>query len=380
MQAQGPPTGFNLECGLQLADYENLLYPFSESSLGIKEFGNFKNYGSSYYSKYGLAYSQSGDIQTHFLYAGWYPTGSFTSPYDQKIFQFVYSSSENSTVPEIADFTPFTSSINTHSFYTITGETMGSGLSGVSALFFQTVQVPPDGSGIKVHFAAQDSSRHFVLQYNLSSQYDITTLLTASREHRQIRNLTGSNLNIAGAIKQTSYGYTGSHLYQITTNTNGNDSPYPTWTILTVFSLSTPYDLGSSGATASYILENELGISNYNGAEEELVNVTKFEDAYDGDDNYTSSFFYTNKNTNVIKKFRINPDGSLSNVEQPDLNAFPMQINYVSPYLYQNYTDVSYRNFFISNSLAPESSSGLNENRTGSCLAGYSRFLGHIPV
>jgi len=378
MQAQGPPTGFNLECGLQLADFENLLYPFSESSLGIKEFGNFKNYGSSYYSKFGLAYSQSSNSQSHFLYAGWYPTGSFTSPYDQKIFQFVYSSSEDTTVPEIADFTPFTSSINTHSFYTITGETMGSGLP--AALFFQTIQLPPDG-GIKVHFAAQDSSRHFVLQYNLSSQYDITTLLTASRQHRQIRNLTGSNLNIAGAIKQTSYGYTGSHLYQITTNSNGNDSPYPTWTILTVFELSTQYDLGSSGVTSSYILENELGISNYNSAEEELVNVSKVEERYDGSlDSFTSSFYYTNKNTNVIKKFRINRDRSLSNVEQPDLNAFPMQINYVSPVIYADYSDVRYENFAISNSLAPESSSGLNENRTGSCLAPYSIELGNIPV
>jgi hypothetical protein len=361
-----------LTCALELANFD--LDPVSN-----KNFDNFKAYGSTYFSRIALSYEYSGtsDIYIHNLYAGWYPTGSFTPPYDQQIYQFSHTESlSTNALPNLSLMEPFTSSINSTSSFSLPMNTMGSGLSP-SAIAFSTIQVPHAGS--LIHFGSNSSSKSYIIQYDLDTNYDVTTLNTASREVIELRKLTASQNN---SVLQTSYNNDGSQIYQITQNNEGNISPYNHWTILHVIDLSTPYDLSSynSSNTSSYILENEL--SNLSGpypsTDSNKVNVSTFNSYNINIAAYTSSMYYTNTDTNTVIKFRINSDRSLSNEELLTVNDFPMEIRYSAPTTYLD-SSYNYQNFFISNSLGPYNET-VNINRTSSCLAPYDLFAGILPA
>ena len=149
---------------------------------------------------------------------------------------------------------PFTSSVNGTSSFNLPGNTMSQGGINSQPIFFSTIQVPHTGS--LIHFGAGGGSKEYIFQYDLDTNFDVTTLNTASRVYQELRQLTGGG----NSVLQTSYNEDGSQMYQIQQNSEGNQSPYNHWTILHVMDLSTPYDLNSynSSNTSSYILENEL--------------------------------------------------------------------------------------------------------------------------
>ena len=362
----GPPV---LTCSLELANFD--LDPVSN-----KNFDNFKAYASTYFSRIAVASTASGfeDYYIHNLYAGWYPTGSLTAPYEQLIYQFSETSSRaSSPLPNLSAMQPFTSSVNGTSSFSLPGDTMKQGISS-NPIFFQTIQVPNTGS--LIHFGAASVNTDYLFQYDLDTNFDVTTLNTASRVYEELRQLTASFAHIL----QTSYNNDGSQMYQIQQNYEGNISPFNHWTILHVIDLSTPYDLSSynSSNTSSYILENEL--SNLSGPypsdDSNFVEVSTL----NGINNtiWTSSMYYTNYINDTVIKFRINSDRSLSNEESLTVNDFPMQIRYTAPTSYLD-ANINYNSFFVSNSLGPYDESS-NINRTSSCLAPYSVNTGIFPV
>ena len=361
----GPPV---LTCALELANFD--LDPVSN-----KNFDNFKAYASTYFSRIAVASTASGfeDYYIHNLYAGWYPTGSLTAPYEQLIYQFSETSSRaSSPLPDLSAMQPFTSSVNNTSSFNLPGDTMKQGVSG-NAIFFNTIQVPHTGS--LIHFGAANSSTDYLFQYDLDTNFDVTTLNTASRVYEELRQLTASSAHIL----QTSYNNDGSQMYQIQQNSEGFVSPFNYWTILHVIDLSTPYDLSSynSSNTSSYILENEL--SNLSGPypsdDSNFVNVSTLNKRNDSNFVWTSSMYYTNYINDTVIKFRINSDRSLSNEESLTVNDFPMQIRYSAPATYEDYNIDEFKAFFVSNSLGPYNVS-VNVNRTSSCLAPYNMNAG----
>lgn len=363
----GPPV---LTCALELADFD--LDPVSN-----KNFDNFKSYSQTYFSRIAVASTASGyqDYYIHNLYAGWYPTGSLTAPFEQLIYQFSETSSRaSSPLPNLSAMQPFTSSVNSTSSFNLPGDTMKQDITS-APIFFQTIQVPNTGS--LIHFGAASNSTDYLFQYALDTNFDVTTLNTASRIYTELRQLTASSAHIL----QTSYNNDGSQMYQIQQNSEGNVSPFYHWTILHVIDLSIPYDLDSynSSNTSSYILENELGTlaSSYPSSDSNFVEVSTLNELHINNATWTSSMYYTNYVDDAVVKFRINSDRSLSNIESLTVNDFPMQIRYTAPTTYQDTNDFEYKSFFVSNSLGPYNES-VNINRTSSCLAPYSVTSGYF--
>jgi hypothetical protein len=272
---------------------------------------------------------------------------------------------------------PFTSSINNTSSFRLPGDTMRQGGIDSQPIFFQTIQVPNTGS--LIHFGAASAATNYLFQYDLDTNFDVTTLNTASRVYEELRQLTASG----NYLLQTSYNNDGSQMYQIQQNFEGNISPFNHWTILHVIDLSIPYDLDSynSSNTSSYILENEL--SNLSGPypsdDGNFVEVSTLNEFNINNLTWTSSMYYTNYVDDTVVKFRINSDRSLSNIESLTVNDFPMQIRYTAPTSYQDTNDLEYKSFFVSNSLGPYDES-VNINRTSSCLAPYSVTSGNLPT
>ena len=366
----GPPV---LTCALELANFD--LDPVSN-----KNFDNFKAYSPTYFSRIAVASTASGyqDYYIHNLYAGWYPTGSLTAPYEQLIYQFSETSSRaSSPLPNLSAMQPFTSSVNGTSSFNLPGNTMNQGGINSQPIFFSTIQVPHTGS--LIHFGAGGGSKEYIFQYDLDTNFDVTTLNTASRVYQELRQLTGGG----NSVLQTSYNEDGSQMYQIQQNSEGNQSPYNHWTILHVMDLSTPYDLNSynSSNTSSYILENEL--SNLSGpypsVDSNSVDVSTFHHYNINNSVWTSSMYYTNEVTSKVIKFKVNSNRSLSNEELLTVNDFPTEIRYSAPTTYFDPQDTSYQGFFISNSLGPYDVS-VNINRTSSCLAPYNLYAGTAPV
>lgn len=365
-----PPSPPVLTCALELADFD--LDPVSN-----KNFDNFRSYAQTYFSRIAVASTASGfeDYYIHNLYAGWYPTGSLTAPYEQLIYQFSETSSRaSSPLPDLSAMQPFTSSVNNTSSFRLPGDTMRQGIPD-NPIFFQTIQVPNTGS--LIHFGAASATNDYLFQYDLDTNFDITTLNTASRVYEELRLLTASSAQIL----QTSYNANGSQMYQIQQNSEGNISPFNHWTILHVIDLSTPYDLSSynSSNTSSYILENEL--SNLSGPypsdDSNFVEVSTLNKRNDSNFVWTSSMYYTNYINDTVIKFRINSDRSLSNEESLTVNDFPMQIRYSAPATYEDYNIDEFKAFFVSNSLGPYNVS-VNVNRTSSCLAPYNMDAGNF--
>ena len=369
-----PPSPPVLTCALELANFD--LDPVSN-----KNFDNFRSYGATYFSRIALAYEQTGfeDYYIHNLYAGWYPTGSLSAPFEQLIYQFSETSSNaSSPLPDLSAMQPFTSSINNTSSFRLPGDTMRQGGIDTQPIFFQTIQVPNTGS--LIHFGAASAITKYLFQYDLDTNFDVTTLNTASRVYEELRQLTASTANIL----QTNYNNDGSQMYQIQQNVEGNISPFNHWTILHVIDLSTPYDLSSynSSNTSSYILENEL--SNLSGPypsdDSNFVEVSTLNEFNINNLTWTSSMYYTNYVDDTVVKFRINSDRSLSNEESLTVNDFPMQIRYSAPTTYLDASSgYEYKSFFVSNSLGPYNES-VNINRTSSCLAPYSVISGIAPA
>lgn len=366
-----PPSPPVLTCALELANFD--LDPVSN-----KNFDNFRAYSQTYFSRIAVASTASGfeDYYIHNLYAGWYPTGSITAPYEQLIYQFSETSSRaSSPLPNLSAMQPFTSSVNNTSSFRLPGDTMRQGGIDSQPIFFQTIQVPNTGS--LIHFGAASNSTDYLFQYDLDTNFDVTTLNTASRVYEELRLLTASQANIL----QTSYNANGSQMYQIQQNSEGNISPFNHWTILHVIDLSTPYDLSSynSSNTSSYILENEL--SNLSGPypsdDSNFVEVSTLNKRNDSNQVWTSSMYYTNYINDTVIKFRINSDRSLSNEESLTVNDFPMQIRYSAPATYEDYNTNEFKAFFVSNSLGPYNVS-VNVNRTSSCLAPYNMNAGNF--
>lgn len=368
-----PPSPPVLTCALELANFD--LDPVSN-----KNFDNFKAFASTYFSRIAVASTASGfeDYYIHNLYAGWYPTASLSAPYQQLIYQFSETSSRaSSPLPNLSAMSPFTSSINGTSSFNLPGDTMRQGNNNVPPIFFQTIQVPNTGS--LIHFGAASAFTDYLFQYDLDTNFDVTTLNTASRVYEELRQLTASSAHIL----QTSYNNDGSQMYQIQQNYEGNISPFNHWTILHVIDLSTPYDLDSynSSNTSSYILENELGAlaSSYPSSDSNFVDVSTLNHYNINNSVWTSSMYYTNYVDDTVVKFRINSDRSLNNIESLTVNDFPMQIRYSAPTTYFDPQDTSYQGFFVSNSLGPYGGS-VNINRTSSCLAPYNLDAGSAPV
>ena len=366
-----PPV---LSCGLELADFN--LDPITH-----KNFANFRSYTKTYFSRIAIGsedytFNDPNYEQQHYLYAGWYPTGSLVAPFEQLIYQFEHNQNINTEgiTPNLSSMTVYTSSVNNTSSFRLPGNTMrqdGNGYIDTQPIFFQTIQVPHTGS--KIHFGAISAIKPYVFQYDLDTDFDVTTLNTASRVYEELRQLTASG----NKIKQTSYNGDGSQMYQITENNDGFNIPYNHWTILHVMDLSTPYDLNSynSSNTSSYILENEL--SNLSGpypnVDSNKVDVSTFNYYDETNSLWVSSMYYTNSETEKIIKFRINPNRSLSNEELLTTNDFPMAINYSNPKVYSDPTgNESDSSFFIRNTLLPYNET-VNVNRTSSCLAPYSK-------
>lgn len=366
-----PPSPPVLTCALELANFN--LDPVSN-----KNFDNFKSYTRTYFSRIAVASTSSGfeDYVIHNLYAGWYPTGSLSAPYEQLIYQFNQTeSSATNPLPDLSAMQPFTSSVNSTSSFNLPGDTMRQGLGPIQPIFFQTIQVPNTGS--LIHLGSTNASTNYIFQYDLDTNCDITTLNTASRVYQELRQLTASSRYIL----QTSYNEDGSQMYQIQQNSEGNISPFNQWTILHVIDLSTPYDLSSynSSNTSSYILENEL--SNLSGPYPSTdANKVDVSTVYGQDSsfNVTTSMYYTNEDTSKVIKFKINSDRSLSNEELLTINDFPMNIRYSSPEYILD-TNTHYKQLLISNSLGPYNET-VNVNRTSSCLAPYFVDMGLAPV
>ena len=272
---------------------------------------------------------------------------------------------------------PFTSSVNGTSSFNLPGNTMSQGGINSQPIFFSTIQVPHTGS--LIHFGAGGGSKEYIFQYDLDTNFDVTTLNTASRVYQELRQLTGGG----NSVLQTSYNEDGSQMYQIQQNQEGNISPYNHWTILHVMDLSTPYDLNSynSSNTSSYILENELSnlLGPYPSVDSNSVDVSTFNHYNINNSTWTSSMYYTNEVTSKVIKFKVNSNRSLSNEELLTVNDFPMEIRYSAPTTYYDPQDASYQGFFISNSLGPYDVS-VNINRTSSCLAPYNLYAGFPPV
>lgn len=368
-----PPSPPVLTCALELANFN--LDPVSN-----KDFDNFRSYQATYFSRIAVASTASGfeDYHIHNLYAGWYPTGSLVSPFEQLIYQFSQTESiSTNPLPNLSLMQPFTSSVNGTSSFNLPGETMRQGGIDSQPIFFQTIQVPNTGS--LIHFGAGGSNTEYIFQYDLDTKFDVTTLNTASRVYEELRQLTASQQTIL----QTSYNEGGTQMYQITQNYEGNISPFNYWTALHIMDLSTPYDLNSynSSNTSSYILENEL--SNLSGPypsiDSNKVNVSTFNYYNSTNSVWTSSMYYTNEDTSKVIKFKVNSNRSLSNEELLTVNDFPIEIRYSAPTTYLDPTNIEYQGFFISNSLGPYSET-INVNRTSSCLAPYNLYAGLPPV
>ena len=362
-----PPV---LTCALQLGD-------FSLGSGNGYAYQDFKFYGPTYFSDLAIGSTTRGgspNSQSHYLYTGWWPT-SFTSPYPQKIFQFEQTNTifTGSTAPDLSAMTVYTSSVNNTNYFQLNASTMGSGLSQ-NFRAFQTMQVPNTGS--LIIFMAQDPDFRTLIQYDLDTKFDITTLNTASRETADIRRLTGSG----HYIKQTSFNEDGTQLYQYMTDVEGNISPFYSWVVLHVIDLSTPYDLSSysSATTSSYILNNELSNMEpkFLSSDKSSMNTsTIFDYSTSG---YTNQIFKDEINGTTIK-FRVNSNRTISNEELISNSAFPDKITYSSPKIYPNFSTIKYEQLFVSNSLSPESYNN-NVNRTGSCLAPYLNDAGWVPI
>ena len=369
-ESPSPPV---LTCALELANFN--LDPVTN-----KNFNNFRSWQKTYFSKIAVASIASGyqDYYIHNLYAGWYPTGSIPSPYEQLIYQFSETSSRaSSPLPNLSAMQPFTSSVNGTSSFNLPGNIMNQGGVNSQPIFFSTIQVPHTGS--LIHFGAGGGSKEYIFQYDLDTNFDVTTLNTASRVYQELRQLTGGG----NSVLQTSYNEDGSQMYQIQQNSEGNQTPYNHWTILHVMDLSTPYDLNSynSSNTSSYILENELfNLSGpYPSVDSNFVEVSTLNHYNINNSVWTSSMYYTNYVDDTVVKFKVNSNRSLSNEELLTVNDFPMQIRYSAPTTYFDPQDTSYQGFFISNSLGPYDVS-VNINRTSSCLAPYNLNAGFPPV
>ena len=364
-----PPV---LTCALQLGD-------FSLGSGNGYAYQDFRFYGATFFSDYAIGSTTPGGSptsQSHYLYTGWWPTGTLTSPYPQKIFQFEQTNTnfDGSTAPDLSAMTVYTSSVNNTNYFQLNASTMGSELSQ-NFRAFQTMQVPNTGSLI-IFMAAVQSFVRTLIQYDLDTNFDITTLNTASRETADIRRLTGST----SYIKQTSFNQDGTQLYQYMIDSESNISPFYAWAVLHVIDLSTPYDLSSysSATTSSYILNNELSNMEpkFLYSDKSSMNTSTIFDV--NTYGYTNQIFKDEINGTTIK-FRVNSNRTISNEELISNSAFPDKITYSSPKIYPNYSTIKYEQLFVSNSLAPESYNS-NIDRTGSCLAPYLGDAGWVPV
>ena len=212
----------------------------------------------------------------------------------------------------------------------------------------------------------------------------MTTLNSSSRKIREIAKLTGSSGTVGDQI---AFGYTGSHLYQFTRNSDGNNSPYPNWTVCTIFHLATQYEMWSSTHTSSFIVEDVLELEPYPSADRQHVNCTAI--PMSASDSYgyiaSSSFFYTNYVENYVAKFDVKRDGSVNNssITILDKSDFPSHIHYIAPYDYGRIDGdgASQFGFMISRSLSPNSgTSNNNVERTGSCLSPYIKLTSNVAV
>jgi hypothetical protein len=372
-----------LTCSLELGD-------FSTAGTGhiFPNYSSFYNYGGLYHQQTAIGSRYPGDgNMVHYMYTSWFGTSSISDgpPYKQLVYQFMMSQSDNRP-PDISNFEKWVSPTKNTASLSLSLTTIGSVPSNIGNPNFasiQAIQVPNTGS--LAYFTVKNYSKTYITQYDLDTNFDMTTLNSSSRKIREIAKLTASSGNIGDQI---AFGYTGSHLYQFTRNRDGNNSPYPTWTVCTVFHLATPYEMWSSTHTSSFIVEDILELGPYPSADTQHVNCTAMPISSSTEPEnglVSSSFFYTNYVNDYVANFTVKPDGAVNNSSITTLGVsdFPSHIHYIAPYNYGRIDDdgASQFGFMISRSLSPNSgTSNLNQERTGSCLSPYIKLIANQSV
>ena len=371
-----------LTCSLELGD-------FSAAGTGhiFPNYSSFKNYGGLYHQQTAIGSRYPGDgNMVHYMYTSWFGTSSFSdgSPYKQLVYQFMMSQSDDRP-PDISNFEKWVSPTKNTASLSLSMATIGSVPSNIGNPNFasiQAIQVPNTGS--LAYFTVINYAKTYITQYDLDTNFDMTTLNSSSRKIREIAKLTGSSGTVGDQI---AFGYTGSHLYQFTRNSDGNNSPYPNWTVCTIFHLATQYEMWSSTHTSSFIVEDVLELEPYPSADRQHVNCTAI--PMSASDSYgyiaSSSFFYTNYVENYVAKFDVKRDGSVNNssITILDKSDFPSHIHYIAPYDYGRIDGdgASQFGFMISRSLSPNSgTSNNNVERTGSCLSPYIKLTSNVAV
>ena len=377
-----------LTCSLELGD-------FSAAGAGniFPNYSSFKNYGGLYHQQtaLGARYPADEDGVVHYMYTSWFGTSSLSDgpPYKQLVYQFMMTQSDE-LPPDISNFEKWVSPTKNTASLTLDMTTIASVPTVIEPQLgaIQAIQVPDTGS--LAYFTVINYEDTYITQYDLDTKFDMTTLDSGSRKYRRIAKLTASSATVGDQI---AFGYTGSHLYQFTRNSDGNNSPYPNWTVCTIFHLATQYEMWSSTHTSSFIVEDVLGIGPYPSADRQHVNCTVI--PMSGSNNgyiESSSFFYTNYVENYVKKFDVGRDGTPNNSSITGTNGtqslnpadFPSHVHYISPYDYfriELEEGASHFGFMISRSLSPNSStSNLNQERTGSCLSPFIKTTSNVPV
>ena len=372
-----------LTCSLELGD-------FSAAGAGniFPNYSSFKNYGGLYHQQTAIGSRyQDDNNMVHYMYTSWFGTSSFSdgSPYKQLVYQFMMSQSDNRP-PDISNFEKWVSPTKNTASLTLDMATIGSVPFNIGTPNFasiQAIQVPHTGS--LAYFTVINYANAYIAQYDLDTKFDMTTLDSGSRKIRRIAKLTASSGTVGDQI---AFGYTGSHLYQFTRNSDGNNSPYPNWTVCTIFHLATQYEMWSSTHTSSFIVEDVLGIGPYPSADRQHVNCTAIPMSASNSSGYivSSSFFYTNYVENYVAKFDVKRDGEVNNssITILDKSDFPSHIHYIAPYDYGRIEleeGASQFGFMISRSLSPNSgTSNNNVERTGSCLSPYIKLTSNVAV
>tara|TARA_B100000902_G_scaffold104039_1_gene106272 strand:+ start:7487 stop:8668 length:1182 start_codon:yes stop_codon:yes gene_type:complete len=368
-----------LTCQLELGDFA------TATPAQFPNYQSFKNYSGLYHQQQAInsRYNGNDGSLVHYMYTSWWGTSSFSdgSPYKQLVYQYMYSSSD-STAPNLGSFEPWQSPTNNTASLTLNAATLGSGLSPAFGAI-QSIQVPDTGSVVQFG-VRQGSALSNITQYQLNSNFDITTLNTSTRHVRRIAAVTQS---LTKNVDQISFGYTGSHLYQFHREVDFTAENSPTWTCCTIFHLSRPYDLASSTSTSSFCIEEELGIDSYPFENVSKVNCTVVNISQS---NYgypfqwaSSSFFYVNSANDYVRSFIVNRAGNIEgSVVTLSPSDFPREIHYVSPFTYQNNNTYQYTQLMVSRSLSPIDSNNINHNveRTGSCMSPYVKPTGWFQL
>jgi hypothetical protein len=165
-----------LTCQLELGDFA------TATPAQFPNYQSFKNYSGLYHQQQAInSRYDGGDASlVHYMYTSWWGTSSFSdgAPYKQLVYQYMYSSSD-STAPNLGSFELWQSPTNNTASLTLNAATLGSGLSPAFGAI-QSIQVPDTGSVVQFG-VRQGSALSNITQYQLNSNFDITTLNTSTR-------------------------------------------------------------------------------------------------------------------------------------------------------------------------------------------------------